>query len=177
MKKFLLLIFSFLNISILIAQDHKFHLNTHVSLSAPTYKEIPSMGAGFGVSGEFAINRRWATIISTDFYNFYGRVIDHFNQDTIKGFSILPVMAGIKYYSKEKFYIGAQGGIVVGLKHAGNYPGLAASTGMLMPLKGGNKIDIGLKFTAALSQASIPENNFLNRGGYSFLSGNIGFFF
>jgi hypothetical protein len=48
---------------------------------------------------------------------------------------------------------------------------------MLVPLKSGNKIDIGLKFTAALNQASIPENNFLNRGGYSFLSGNIGFFF
>jgi len=86
-------------------------------------------------------------------------------------------MAGLKYYSKEKFYIGAQGGIVVGLKHTGNCPGLGLSTGMLVPLKNGNKVDIGLKFTAALSQVSIPENNFLDRGGYNFLSGNIGFFF
>jgi hypothetical protein len=177
MQKTVLLFVGLLMGNLIIAQDHKFRASAHVSLSIPTYKEIPSMGAGFGATGEFAINKKWATLFSVDFHNFYGRIIDHFNQDTIKGFSILPVMGGIKYYSKEKFYIGAQGGIVVGLKHAGNCPGLAAITGMLVPLKNGNKVDIGLRFTAALSQVSIPENNFLDRGGYNFLSGTIGFFF
>ena len=177
MQKTLLLFISMLITNLIIGQDHKFRASAHVTLSIPTYKDIPSMGAGLGTTGEFAINKKWATLFSIDFHNFYGKVIDHFNQDTIKGFSILPVMAGLKYYSKEKFYIGAQGGIVVGLKHTGNCPGLAASTGMLLPLKNGHKVDIGLKFTAALSQVSIPENNFLDRGGYNFLSGNIGFFF
>ncbi len=177
MQKTVLLFLSLFTGSLIYSQDHKFRASAHVSLSIPTYKEIPSMGAGIGATGEFAINRKWATLFSVDFHNFYGKVIDHFNQDTIKGFSILPIMAGLKYYSKEKFYIGAQGGVVVGLKHTGNCPGLGLSTGMLLPLKSGNKVDIGLKFTAALSQVSIPENNFLDRGGYNFLSGSIGFFF
>jgi hypothetical protein len=177
MQKILLLFLSLQIVNLIIAQDHKFRASAHVSLSVPTYKEIPSMGAGIGTTGEFAINKKWATLFSVDFHNFYGKVIDHFNQDTIKGFSILPIMGGIKYYSKEKYYIGAQGGIVIGLKHAGNCPALSASTGMLVPLKNGHKVDIGLNFTAALSQVSIPENNFLDRGGYNFLSGSIGFFF
>jgi hypothetical protein len=177
MQKTTLFLLGLLIGNLIIAQDYKFRASAHVSLSIPTYKEIPSMGAGIGATGEFAINKKWATLFSVDFHNFYGNVINHFNRDTINGFSILPVMGGIKYYSKEKFYIGAQGGIVVGLKHTGNCPGLAASTGMLVPLKNGNKVDIGLKFTAALSQVSIPENNFLDRGGYNFLSGTIGFFF
>jgi hypothetical protein len=177
MQKTLLLFLSLLVGNLIIAQDHKFRASAHVSLSIPTYKEIPSMGAGFGATGEFAINKKWATLFSVDFHNFYGKVIDHFNLDTIKGFSILPVMAGLKYYSREKFYIGAQGGVVVGLKHSGNCPGLSVSTGMLLPLKNEHKVDIGLRFTAALSQTSIPENNFLDRGGYNFVSGSIGFFF
>lgn len=177
MLKTVLFFLCLLIANLIMAQDHKFRASAHISLSVPTYSEIPSMGAGLGATGEFAINKKWATLFSLDFHNFYGKVIDHFNQDTIKGFSILPIMAGFKYYSKEKFYLGAQGGVVVGLKHSGNCPGLSLSTGMLVPLKNGNKVDLGLKFTAALSQTSIPENNFLDRGGYNFLSGSIGFFF
>lgn len=177
MLKTVLLFLSLLIGNLIMSQDHKFRASAHVTLSVPTNTDISSMGAGLGATGEFGINKKWATLFSLDFHNFYGEVIDHFNQDTIKGFSILPIMAGFKYYSKEKFYIGAQGGVVVGLKHAGNCPGLSASTGMLVPLKNGNKVDIGIKFTAALSQTSIPENNFLDRGGYNFLSGSIGFFF
>jgi hypothetical protein len=160
-----------------MAQDHKFRLSANLSLSVPTYKEISSMAIGFGANGEFAINKRWATLFSADFHHFYGTVIDHFKNDTIKGFSILPVMAGLKYYAKEKFYLGAQAGVSVGLQHAGNCPAIAAFTGMLLPLRNDKKMDIGLKFTGIKRQTSFPENTFLNRGGYSFLSGRIGFFF
>jgi hypothetical protein len=160
-----------------MAQDHKFRLSANAYLSIPTYKEISSMAIGFGAGGEFAINKKWATIFTADFHNFYGTVIDHFNKDTIKGFSILPLMAGLKFYTNEKFYLGAQAGVSVGLKHAGNCPAIAAITGMLVPLKNGNKVDIGLKFTGIKRQTSFPENTFLKRGGYSFLSGRIGYFF
>lgn len=177
MKRTLFLLICFLTVNLIIAQDRKFRLSANVSLSIPTYTEISSMAIGLGANGEFAINRKWATLITADFHHFFGTVINHFNQDTIKGFSILPVMAGLKIYPNEKFYLGAQAGVSVGLQHAGNCPAIGAFTGILVPLKGGNKVDIGLKFTGIMRQTSFPENTFLNRGGYSFLSGRIGYFF
>src|SRR5688572_17642460 len=116
MKRTFFLLICLFTLSRVMAQDHKFRLSANAYLSIPTYKEISSMAIGFGAGGEFAINKKWATIFSADFHNFYGTVIDHFNKDTIKGFSILPVMAGLKFYTIEKFYLGAQAGVSVGLK-------------------------------------------------------------
>ncbi|MEO5562194.1 MAG: hypothetical protein ABIR18_02140, partial [Chitinophagaceae bacterium] len=152
MKKNLLVFTLLFAVLYLKAQEPKLKISINAELVVPTYAEIPSMGIGGAVNADYLLSRKVSAALTVGYDHFYGNVFDVFTDETIHGFSILPVMVGVKYYFPSQFYISGQGGMVVGLKHAGNAPALSPGIGMLLPVNGKRKIDIGLKFTGVLSQ-------------------------
>ena len=145
--------------------------------SVPTFSGITSSGVGGGISLEHFFNKKIAGTIDISYNYFKGNVFDFYKHDTLNGFSIMPVLAGGKYFFTNKFYISGAAGLIIGLHNAGNHLALSSGTGWLIPVSANSKIDLGVKLTGVPAGYSFPENSFLNRGGYSFLTFKIAYVF
>ncbi|MEP6597511.1 MAG: hypothetical protein ABJA71_16270 [Ginsengibacter sp.] len=178
MKKIYILSFfvSFF-VSGLHAQSQKLTFSIGPQVSVPTFNGINSTGIGGGFSIERFFSKKLTGFIDISLNYFNGNVLDHFKNDTIKGFTVMPVLAGAIYFFTDKFYLSGAAGIVIGLHNAGNHLALSPGTGILIPISATSKIDLGLKLIGIPTGYSFSENNFLNKGGYSFLTFRIAYMF
>ncbi len=157
------------------AQNPKVQLAIGPEFLQPTYSGISSSGIGGGVEAGYFLNKKFEININLSYHHFNGDVIDFYKKDTIHGFSIIPVLPGLKYFITKRLYANAAAGIVVGAKNAGNHFALSPSVGLLLPVSSKSAIDIGIKLIGVPLGYSFSENIFLNKGGYSYLGFRVAY--
>ena len=176
MKNITALSFLILMISVR-AQSQKLHYSIGPEFSLPTFSGISSHGGGAGAGLGYSFNKKIEGDIEISYSHFKGNVPDFFKHDTINGFSIMPILFRGKYFFGDKFYVSGAAGLVVGMHNAANHMALSPGTGVLIPVSSNSKIDLGVLLIGVPAGYSYPENNFLNRGGYSFLTFRIAYVF
>jgi hypothetical protein len=159
------------------AQSQKVHYSIGPEFSLPTFSGIPSYGTGAGFSLGYYFNKRIEGDIGISYNYFKGNVSDVFKHDTIRSFSIMPILFRGKYFFGDKFYVSGAVGLVIGLHHAANHFALSPGTGVLIPVSAKSKIDLGVLLIGVPAGYSFSENNFLNKGGYSFITFRIAYVF
>ncbi len=178
MKKiFVLILIVMLVVSNLKAQSKKTFFSIGPELSIPTFSEISGSGIGGGISIEHFFSKRIDGNLTISLVHFSNNVFNFNKSDTLKGFSVLPVLPGLKYFITERLYAGGAAGMVIGIHHAASHFALSPEIGLLFPVSAKAKIDIGAKLIGVLKNTSFPENIFLNRGGYSFVTFRAAYIF
>jgi hypothetical protein len=171
MKKIpVLLSFMFVMLSSMYAQNKNLKFSIGPEYSVPTFSGSTSSGVGGGISLEHFFNRKIAVTIEISYNYFKGNIADFYKHDTINGFSIMPVLIGGKYFFTNKFYVSGAAGLIIGWHNAANHLGLSTGAGLLIPVSARSQIDLGVKLTGVPTGYSFPENSFLNKGGYSFIT-------
>ncbi|MEO7045557.1 MAG: hypothetical protein ABI091_09655 [Ferruginibacter sp.] len=178
MKKILqILTLLIISVSNTDAQSHHVNFSIGPEYSLPTFSGISSCGIGAGISIEHFFNKRVEGVVAVSYGYFKGDVFDFYKNDTIKGFAVMPVLLGIKYFVSDKFYVSGAAGMVVGVHNAGNHLALSPGIGFLIPFSPHSKIDAGVKLIGIPRGYSFSENSFLNKGGYSYLTFKIAYIF
>lgn len=153
-----------------IAQNRKFSFSAGPAILIPTFSEINSAGFGIGAGIEYNLSKKISIVSDIDLNIFNSKVKNIFTNEITDGFIIMPLLVGLKWIAFKNFYFTGKSGVVAGLKNAGTNHSLSSGIGYLIPIGGKPKFDIDLKLVGVLPQTSIPENAFLEKGGYSFLS-------
>lgn len=171
MKKIITSVFILIFVSsIAVAQKNKLVVSAGPVLLIPTYSEINSAGFGFGADVEYKLNKKIAIASDIDINIFNSNVKNIFTNKITNGFIIMPLLVGVKWTAFKNFYFTGKTGVVAGLKNAGTNFSFSPGLGYLININGKQKLDVGLKLVGVLPMSSIPENTFLEKGGYSFLS-------
>lgn len=157
------------------SQNLNFSIGPEYSIS--TFKGISSNGIGGGVSIGHFFTKRVEGNISLSFNYFNGDVFNFDKTDTVVGFGIMPLLAGIKYFVTKKFYASGAMGMVIGINNAANHFALSPGIGFLYPLSQKSKLDLNVKLVGIPTGYSFSENIFLNKGGYSYLSFRVAYVF
>lgn len=153
-----------------MAQENKFVVSAGPSLLIPTYSEINSVGFGFGVGIDYRLNNKFSLASDIDVDVFDSKVKNLFTDEITDGFILMPVMIGVKWRPVNNLYFAGKVGAVAGLKNASTNFALSPGLGYLVNINGKPTLDVGLNLLGVPGMASIPENTFLDKGGYSFLS-------
>ena len=86
-----------------------------------------------------------------------------------KDFAVIPLLAGLRYYMKNKWYAAFETGVnMKAHSNAATKFTLVPSAGILWPV-GKKAIDLGIQFSTVPMGYGFPEQKLLQRGGYSFL--------
>jgi hypothetical protein len=159
------------------AQTKKINFSIGPELSVPVYRGISGTGIGGGISVGHFFNKRLEGEVAVSFNHFNGEVLNFNKTDTVAGFSVMPLLPGIKYFISRKFYASGGVGMVIGTRNAANHFALSPGLGFLFPVSCKNKLDAGVKLIGVPNGVSFPENIFLNKGGYSFVTFRVAYFF
>jgi hypothetical protein len=89
-------------------QPLKFSVGVEAGLPLGDFKEFSKFGIGGSVQGEYAAAEKVGLTLNAGFLSFSGKTIDG---DKFPSTSIVPVLAGAKYYFTDKVYGHAQVGI------------------------------------------------------------------
>jgi len=152
-----------------IAQ-RKVRLTIGPEFSLPAYKEFPSNGIGGSIAVEFRSKNRFSATIETGYNHFWGSYVNVWKHDTTRGFSFVPILAGARYSAGEKFYASMRAGLTLGTTVGFT---LSPAAGVVLPNRRNPKIDLGVRLIGVVGMPSIPENSFLDRGGFSYLNFRI----
>lgn len=178
MRKILILSVSIIFIiSNIDAQSKKLNFSIGPEFSIPTFSGISGTGFGGGITIGHFLNKRIEGNIAISFNHFNGDVFNFDKTDTVKGFSIMPVLPGIKYFVTHKFYASGAVGMVIGIHNAANHFALSPGVGLLIPFSEKSKIDLSLKLIGVPTGYSFSENVFLNKGGYNYLTFRLAYLF
>ena len=159
------------------AQNKKISFSIGPEFSVATFSGISGTGIGAGITIEHFFNKRIEGNIAISFNRFNNDVFNFDKTDTLKGFSVMPVLPGIKYFITNKFYASGAIGMVIGIHNAANHFALSPGIGLLIPFSEKSKIDMNIKLIGVPAGYSFPENIFLNKGGYSYITFRVGYVF
>lgn len=176
LKKVLALLLFIMNV-VTSAKSQRISFSAGPEFSMPISSKISSNGYGGSVALGYFFLKKIEGYFTISYNHFGGDVVDHFKNDTITGFTVMPILPGIKFFVTDKFYLAGAMGIVVGIRNAGNHFALSPGAGLLIPVTRKSKIDLGIKLIAVPLGYSFSENNFLNKGGYSYLTMKAGYVF
>ena len=133
------------------------------------FQSNKAVGFGVNIKGEHFFSNRFSALASIGFASFNGKIV-YWDGIGDKNFSLIPVLIGGRFYIK-KFYLGFESGIAISASNNTNSLIALAPT---MGLVHGN-FAVTAKLFAIPQMPSIPENTFLQKGGYSYL--NFGLFY
>ena len=153
-----------------IAQENKLVVSAGPAVLIPTYSEINSVGFSFGVGIDYKLSNSLSIASNIDVDVFDSKVRNLFTDQITDGFILMPVLIGVKWKPVNNLYFAGKVGAVAGLKNASTNFALSPGLGYLVNINGKQKLDVGLNLVGVPGMASIPENTFLDKGGYSFLS-------
>jgi hypothetical protein len=150
-------------------------LGVNIPVAIPTGHNH-AIGFGPQVSAEHFFGKRFSGTLSVAF-NYYRGTINYGdyggNEKSDKSFSLLPVLAGIRFY-QHKFYLGSSAGLVFGTSYnTATNLALAPSLGFV------NKhFDLSMQYVGIPQTFNgIPENTYLKKGGYSIVQLGIQYLF
>lgn len=147
------------------SKQFKFSAGVEAGLPLGDFDKTSSIGIGGSAQGEYAVAEKIGVTLSAGYLSFSGKSVDLGYGITTKWptASIVPVLAGAKYYITESVYAQAQAGISFFNNDGGSAFTYAPGVGMLVA----EKIDISLKYQAATKNSSTVA--FLGlRAAYSF---------
>lgn len=155
--------------SIALAQNSRTLISIGPEFSLPTYKEFPSNGIGGSASIQFKSKRKLSATIDVGYNYFRGHVVNYWFPDTIRGFSLIPVLGGAKLNATNKFYAVVRGGLTFGYN---GFIGLTFSpaVGITLPNNHNPRIDIGVRWMGVMGVPTYPEKTFIEKGNYSYLN-------
>lgn len=103
-------------------------------------------------------------------YSFYKGPLLFWDSTSADRFRLIPLMAGCRYYIK-KYYLGLEAGKAISIdKTAETNFVVSPSAGVVL-----RKFEAGINFFSVLSKMGIPEKNFLENGGYSYVGLRIAY--
>lgn len=142
----------------------KFSVGVEAGLPLGDFKQVASIGIGGSVQGEYAAAETVGITLSAGYLTFSGKTVD---EDGISfkypSTSIIPVLAGAKFYFAEKFYGHAQ----AGMSFFNNGGGSAFTYAPALGVMPSENIDISLKYQGASKSGS--TTSFIGvRVAYSF---------
>jgi len=178
MKKIVAIVFS-LTVAVNFgkAQKNNVLFSVGPAILIPSYSGINSNGFGVGASFEYVLTKKVSIASDIDINFFTSNIKNVFTHKVTNGFAIMPVLAGVKWGAVKNIYLSGKAGMAVGLKNAGTNLTLSPGIGYLFNIKGKQKIDMGIRLIGVLPKASLPENTFLEKGGYSFLAFKLAYQF
>ena len=176
MKKFALLL-PLVLLSTLLSAQRRTIFSIGPELSVSTHNQIPSPGIGASVGMEVRSFTRISITSEISYNHFNGEVINKFTDDTIRGFSKMPIVAGIKGKIWKGAYLVVRGGLGIGLKNAATSFAFAPGAGWLLHRNEKPFLDLGIRWMLTPGLPSFSENSILNRGGYSYLNFRIAYVF
>jgi hypothetical protein len=98
-------------------KDLKFSVGAEIALPIGDFNKVSSIGFGGTVQGEYAAAETVGITLNAGFMTFSGKTVSGIKFPTT---SIIPVLAGAKFYFAEKFYGHAQLGMsFISLKQGG----------------------------------------------------------
>jgi hypothetical protein len=138
-------------------------------------EKLKASGFGVGIKIEREFGKKFSWTIGAHWNYFKGNYIySTFNgslHDTITHFAFIPVLVGIKYYPINKWYVSFETGPSFKTSRMGPTKlGVVPSAGVLLPLRNGSGIDLGMKYTHIIRGFATPETPGLQAGGYGILS-------
>ncbi len=114
MKKLLLLPVVFFAVFAVNAQaPDGFQLGGGIRLGLPIgdFSDSYSFGIGGELQGEFGFSDNFSVIITTGYNSFFGKTIDILGTSIkIDALGYIPILAGVRVYPSDNFFIGAQAG-------------------------------------------------------------------
>jgi hypothetical protein len=161
-----------------LGQAHTFKLSVGPSASITTLRGLDAKGYGGALTGEYFFHKKFAVNLSVAYDHFTCNLVDPWEDIVIKDFSLVPVMAGVRYYYRPWLYGGLSTGMAISASDRTRTTfAIAPVIGTNLPL-GKGVLDIGLQFTGLPQTfATIPEKNLLEKGGYSYLSLRVAYGF
>ncbi|MBC9912907.1 outer membrane beta-barrel protein [Chitinophaga varians] len=171
-------IISLLSLSLLTIAapaQKKFTVSIGPSASISTLRALDAKGIGGFVTGAYHFHPTFAVTATVGYEHFSTDFYDPWAHVNITTFNLVPVMAGMRYYPWPFLYGGVSTGIAIkGSEHMRSRLAIAPAAGYLLPV-GKGKIDMGLQLTGIPQGMGIPEQNVLEKGGYSYLSLRVGY--
>ena len=98
----LFLLFFTMNIS--KAQKRSISVSAGPLLLIPTIPEINCVGFGFGVGVDYKLNNKFSLASSVDVNVLNSEVKIFFNNKTVDGFTLMPVLIGVKWVPVNNIY-------------------------------------------------------------------------
>lgn len=148
------------------AQAKKNLLYAGVEFAIPAHQPFQSNKAnGYMVNlkGEHFFSSSFSGSVSAGLSYFKGKMV-FWDGRTDNSFSLVPILVGGRFYYR-KIYIGVETGpAIAASSHNSTHLAIAPSAGVVI-----GKFDAGIKFFAVPERGGIPENNFLQKGGYSYI--------
>ena len=145
-------------------QRKSISIGSQVDFPLRVFQSNKAIGSGINLKGEFFLSNRFSGTLSAGYSFFNGKLI-YWDGTTDKNFALIPLLVGARYYF-QKFYLNLEAGLAI--KASDNvYTNLAfvPSAGILI-----NRLDLAIRlFSVSQLGVSIPENTFLQKGGYSYL--------
>lgn len=140
-----------------VAQDKgsdktlKFSVGVEAGLPLGDFKEIASIGFGGSVQGEYAVAETVGVTLNAGYLTFTGKSVD-LGGGSVKlpSTSIVPVLAGAKFYFGEKFYGHAQ----AGMSFFNNGGGSAFTYAPALGVMASENVDISVKYQGASKSGS-----------------------
>lgn len=178
MKKILLLLCLVISVMLASAQYKKFSspLTIGVDLGIPVYTTVGDMKGvltGIHMKKEWRASTHFAASLSAG-YSYFNGTVRSFNNKEVQHFSVLPVLAGMKYYGWNKYFLGFETGLHIGLgADISTKLALVPSLGAMLPV-GKKQLEVALRYSGTKLGTTFPEATLLNRGGYSFLAIRLG---
>jgi hypothetical protein len=173
MKTAVTLVANFLlSSSITFSQTYKSSVAIEGGLSYPLNQPVQknkAVGIAINVKAEQFFSKKFSGTLRIG-YNYFKGDLVYWDGKMDKNFTLIPVLLGARYYI-QKLYLGFETGAAFkGSKNVYTNIAVAPSFGYLC-----KRINININILSILGFPSIPENTFLQRGGYSYLGVKFGY--
>ena len=135
------------------------------------FQSNKAIGMGINIKGEHFFSNKFSSLASIGFSSFSGKIV-YWDGAEDKDFSLIPILVGGRFHIK-KFYLGLESGIAISASNNTNSLfAIAPSIGIVH-----GHFDLVAKLFAIPEMPSIPENTFLQKGGYSYLNFGVNYNF
>jgi hypothetical protein len=165
-KKLSLLLISLilLKAKMFAQKTNNFSIGVNFLIPASVPDTNKTIGSGIHFGGEHFFSPRISGNVSIGYLLFKGKIITWDNKE-VKNFAMLPLLIGGKFYI-ENFYVGVDAGIAIAAnKNTGTNLVLSPAIGYRR-----KHLDVGFYLLGVPQTfASIPENIYFIKGGYSYL--------
>ncbi|MDR3711288.1 MAG: hypothetical protein P4L51_00610 [Puia sp.] len=169
------------------AQVKSYGFSAGIEYALSTYSAAGPLslsGQGIFVQGERFFSRQHSGKTNTGFSGTLNLGWLHFSgtvyaldSSVQTRFSVLPLLAGARYYWKEHYYLAMQAGALVSTNsQTDTHLALTPGIGMIAPV-GESLLELSLQFTGVPRGFGLPEKTVLQRGGYSFAALRIAYKF
>jgi hypothetical protein len=169
-KSFLIAAFMLAGIIAVNAQKgFRFGAGVRLGLPIGDFGDYYSFGVGGEIQGEYGCSEKFSVLATTGYSSFFGKDFGTgTNSYKVDAVGFIPIIAGVRVYPTEQFFIGAQAGVAI---FTGN--GSSETAFDYQPQIGynGSNIQVALNYNGASKDGSTNGHIGLT-GIYKFGAGN-----